>query len=381
MSAVEPGGPVRPAGRRWSVPRPSRETVLVLLMAGGQLALAAVLGHGALGAGVRYPLVPLPWWVLAAGFVATEAFVLHVQFKREAQTISISELPLVLGLFAAAPLQLFIGRLVGAAVTCLVHRRSSPLKTAWNLAFVALHTAVAILVFRMISVDHDPKSVLTWAGAYAGALGANAVGVVALALVVAVYDGDLHPRRILRDLVTGDPGAPIMVTLALIAVVCLETTTHSALLLLLTGVGLLLAYRAYASLADRHLNLERLYRFTQAVSSSPEVDEVLGNVLHEAKELLRSETAEALFVASGTGDVARVRLGSADRLRRSEEPRSDEVDWLLSLVVTGGEPLLVPRGTRRPGERGRLAPPAAPGARGGPPRGGGGARRGRPVPP
>src|SRR5206468_949054 len=109
------------------------------------------------------------------------------------------------------------------------------------------------------------------------------------------YDGGLDLRGLLRDIVTGDPGAPTVVTLALIAVTCVETTAHSIVLLLITGIGLLLAYRAYAALSDRHLNLERLYRFTQAVSSSPEVDEVLGNVLGEAKELLHSEAAEVLF--------------------------------------------------------------------------------------
>jgi diguanylate cyclase (GGDEF)-like protein len=200
---------------------------------------------------------------------------------------------------------------------------------------------------------------LGWLGAYAGAMGANALGVVALALVVGIYDGKLRPRAVLRDMVKGDPFQPIVVTVALVAVVCLDTSSRSVVLLLLTGAGLLMAYRAYGSLSDRHLNLERLYRFTQAVSSSPEVDEVLGNVLQEAKELLRAETAEVAFVASATGTVARVRLGSTGRLTRSEEPQSPEDEWLLATVVSGGEPLLLPRGTREPEQRQWLATQAA----------------------
>jgi diguanylate cyclase (GGDEF)-like protein len=358
-SGAAPAGSAVPPAAGVHRYRPSRETLIVLLMALAQAALAALVGHHLLGVAPLDRSVGLPWWALALGFTATEAFVFHVQFKREAQTISTSELPLVLGLFFATPLQLLVGRLIGSAVICLFHRRSSMLKTSWNLAFVGLHTVVALLLFRLLAVGAGTGSPLQWVGAYAGALVANSVGVVALALVVGVYDGELRLRRLGRDMLTGDPGAPIVVTVALVAVTCLQTSPRSVVLLLLTGAGLLLAYRAYAALSDRHLNLERLYRFTQAVSSSPEVDAVLGNVLGEAKELLRSESAEIAFVASSAGDVAHVRLGVTGRLTRSEEQQSAEDEWLLAQVVAEGTPLLVPRGTRDVEQRQWLAAQAA----------------------
>ena len=49
------------------------------------------------------------------------------------------------------------------------------------------------------------------------------------------------------------------------------------------GALLLLAYCAYASLSDRHLDQERLYRFSQAVSNVPEIDGVPHNVLGEPR--------------------------------------------------------------------------------------------------
>jgi diguanylate cyclase (GGDEF)-like protein len=177
------------------------------------------------------------------------------------------------------------------------------------------------------------------------------VSVLAVSLVMAVFEGDLRPREILRDLVSGDPAAPVVVTIGLVAVTSLLATPGSAGLLLAAGTGLLLGYRAYAALSDRHLSLERLYRFTQAVTSSPAVDEVLRNMLTEARELLRSERAEVAFVATAGGDVARVRLGASGRLSRSEEPQDAEGEWLLSAVITDGQPLLLPRGTRDPEQR------------------------------
>ena len=119
----------------------------------------------------------------------------------------------------------------------------------------------------------------------------------------------------------------------------------------MTGAGLLLGYRAYASLADRHLSLERLYRFTQAVTSAPEVDEIIGNVLREAKELLRAERAEVAFVASDGGDVAHVparRDRPARTLRGSPELRRTSG---CSRASSGRRAAADARGTRDPDER------------------------------
>jgi diguanylate cyclase (GGDEF)-like protein len=160
-------------------------------------------------------------------------------------------------------------------------------------------------------------------------------------------------------MLTEEPAAPVVVTLGLLAAISLAAAPHSALLLLIAGGGLLLGYRAYAALADRNLDLERLYRFTQAVTSSPEVDEILRNVLSEARELLHSERAEIAFVASGRGDVAHVRLGAGGRLGRSTSLSGSEEQWLLSQVVTEGSPVLIARSTRDPEHRRWLSAQAA----------------------
>jgi diguanylate cyclase (GGDEF)-like protein len=323
---------------------------LVVLQSLVLVALAAATGGPLTDEGPLRTSVTLPWWLLAVGFAATEACVFHLQTKREARTVSVSELPLVLGLVFAAPLDLLVGRLVGSAGVFVFQRRSAPLKTCWNLALISLQTAVAVALFRLLAAGH-PDVPWLWVGAYLGPIVANCVGSVALTLVIAVYERGIDFRELARDLVRGEPAAPLVITLALVAVTSLAASPASAWLLVPTFAGLLFGYRAYASLTDRHLNLERLFRFTQAVSSSPEVEQVLGSVLGEAKELLHSERAEVAFLASAQGDVATVRLGSTDRLTRAEAPQSPEDEWLLSQVVDEGSTMLLPRGTRDPDMR------------------------------
>jgi diguanylate cyclase (GGDEF)-like protein len=347
-----------PARRPWFDPR-RRQTVLVLAMTAALLLIAALLGRPLLDTPPFDAALTLPWWLVALTFAATEACVVHLQTQREAQTVSVSEFPLVLGLFFASPLQLLLGRLVGSLVVFLVHRRSSGLKVLWNLALFSLQTVVTVGLFRVISAGHGASSPMAWVGAYAGAIAANWVGHVALALVIAIYEGDLDLRGTLTGMVTDEPAAPIVITLGLVAAISLAAAPNSLWLLLVAGGGLLLGYRAYAALADRNLDLERLYRFTQAVTSSPEVDEILRNVLSEARQLLHSERAEIAFVASERGDIAHVRLGPSGRLSRSTSMLGGESQWLLARVVSEGTPLLVPRGTRDAEQRSWLTTEAA----------------------
>ena len=105
---------------------PSRQTLAVLALVAGLVGIAAVLVVPLLSRGPFLPTPTLPWWVLALAFAAAETSVLHIQRGREARSVSMSELPLVLGLFFASPVALLVGRVVGGAVpssSCAAARR------------------------------------------------------------------------------------------------------------------------------------------------------------------------------------------------------------------------------------------------------------------
>jgi cytochrome d ubiquinol oxidase subunit I len=90
---------------------------LATAMTVAMLALAWLAGHAVLGeVPLSAPLL-LPWWVLALGFAATETWVFYLQINRESRTLSLSELPLVLGLLCAAPVQLLVGDWIARRVT------------------------------------------------------------------------------------------------------------------------------------------------------------------------------------------------------------------------------------------------------------------------
>ena len=78
---------------------------------------------------------------------------MHIQVKREAQTVSVSELPLVLGLFFVGPVELVVARVVGSLLVFVLHRRSSPLKVLFNTALVTAETCTALLIFHLVAGD------------------------------------------------------------------------------------------------------------------------------------------------------------------------------------------------------------------------------------
>jgi diguanylate cyclase (GGDEF)-like protein len=334
---------------------PSTQTLGVLGLIVVLLSLTAVTAVPLLGEPAFLPRPVLPWWALTCAYLLTESFVLHIQIRREAHTLSLSEIPLVLGLFLAAPPDLLVGRLVASAVVYALVRRSRPIKSAFNLAVGLMEASVALAVFRAVTSGSGTTRPVTWMAAYAGALTAAALSALAVGAVIALHERDgLGIRGLLRAGI-GQPAPAIAVTAALVAVTSLSASVDSTALLLVFGFLMLVSFRAYASLAERHLNLERLYRFSQAVSSAPEIDDVMRNVLGEAKQLLQSERASAAFLAPDGSLVARARLDANDRLTRSEEPPSGDDTWVIEQVIGSGRPLLLPRNTREPAGRRWLA--------------------------
>ena len=325
---------------------PARRSALTLLLITALVAVGTT-AFPLMDEAARVASPALGWPVLLVLFALTELVVMHIQTKREAQAVSLSELVTVLALFLAEPASLIFARVLGSVAVCVVHRRSSLIKTAFNAAQFMAETAVALWVFHLLAGSAGPPDPRSWLAALVAVLAGGAVGIVSLGLVIAVYEGGLQPRELLREAVLGQPSTVIVSGLGLVAVTCLAIDPRSGWLLGASAVGLLLAFRAYARLSDRHLSLERLYRFSQVVSSSPEMDEVLRSVLVEAKTLLRSEQVWVTFLPSGGGAGAvEIRLGPGDRLHRSTHEDDESGGWLHGQVVEGGVPVLLARGSR-----------------------------------
>ena len=107
--------------------------------------------------------VEIPWWLLAIGLFVSECFVVHIVVRDEAQSLSLSELPVVLGLFFAHPALIVPAHLLGSAAALVLVRRQGPRKLAFNLSLVALQSCVAVIIFFALVSLGSP---LGWAGGW-----------------------------------------------------------------------------------------------------------------------------------------------------------------------------------------------------------------------
>jgi len=134
------------------------------------LGLAAVLGPPVIENAPYLPDISLAWWAMALAFAATDLFGLHVQERRETQTITLNEIPLVLGLHFATPMAMLAGRTIGSLATMVFYRRSPPLKIVFNVSLLVSETCLALTIFRALAPSTPVAGPATWLAAYAAAL-------------------------------------------------------------------------------------------------------------------------------------------------------------------------------------------------------------------
>jgi hypothetical protein len=78
----------------------------------------------------------LPWVVWATAFAASEALVVHWQWKREAHSFSMTDLVLGAGLFLESPSRLVCALVLGVGSVLVLHRRQTGVKLAFSVALL-----------------------------------------------------------------------------------------------------------------------------------------------------------------------------------------------------------------------------------------------------
>jgi diguanylate cyclase (GGDEF)-like protein len=259
------------------------------------------------------------WLLLAVLFGIAEICVLHVQMRGGARTVSLSEAPLVLGLFFTTPPDLVLARILGPLVVFAVIRRQSLLKLGVNSAVLLVEVGMAVEIFRLILDGAPTTSPRAWLAAYVAVLISGIVSAVLVTIVIALFQDEFHFSDLTRAVATSSAVSAVIGTIALVAVNALQSSTETGWLLAGAAAVILICYRAYAALTGRHAALARLYGFTDAISNTHEPDEVLRQLLLSAREIAAAEHAEIVFApALPEGLPTRLTIDSSGRLQRND---------------------------------------------------------------
>jgi diguanylate cyclase (GGDEF)-like protein len=310
------------------------------------------------GAPILTTSTHVPWWLVAGLFYLAEANVVHIYLRGEAHTFSLSEVPLVLGLFFLSPTALVAAYVVGAGAALLVIRRQRVRKLLFNLSQFALAAILAAIVFRSLLPAGRPGPE-AWPPALAAALTSALVGILAVQVVIAVSQGRPAREQVTDVVALGGVATVVNASLGVIAVNLVWDRPTSAWVLLVPVAVVMVAYRAYLAEREKRRGLQFLYESTQILQRAAEVDEAATLLLRHACEMLRAESAELVLFPGGDGSRAlRATVDVRGTVSRLAPAELDPGELVLASLASDRQGLLLRDGRPVQSRRRPLRRPA-----------------------
>jgi signal transduction histidine kinase len=238
--------------------------------------------------------ITLAWWALIPVVFLAESAVIHITFRKDSHSFSLSEIALVVGLFLASPAAFLAAQVVGNAVSLVVGRRQVPMKAAFNLAQIILVTGLATLVFRLIMDPTDPLGPTGWVGAIAACVVGIVVAELAINTIIRLTGGGLSTREMVGTMAFGSMGATLNATLGLIIVFVAWYDPRAIWIALVPPVLMYVAYRTHAVHRDNHRHLESMHAVTEAIHTAPDLRVALLNAASSARELVSADWLEVI---------------------------------------------------------------------------------------
>jgi diguanylate cyclase (GGDEF)-like protein len=285
--------------------------------------------------------VGLRWWMLVPAFLIVEVLVVHLDVNREAQTISLSEIPIIVGLFFATPAGLVAAQVIGGGLALVLHRRQSMMKTLFNLAQFGTVTAVVIGVFRLALGD-APTSPWSWLAAFVAVVVGDLLAAGLVSTAIGLLQGWSWPN--LREfLVLGLAGTVANTGLGLLGVELIRYEHVDALLLTIPFAVTYLAYRGFWRERRRSQHFEFLYESMRRLSTSRDLEQAVGQLLHEARSMFSAELAGVVLLSNDLDEPIRRSVLGPEEALVMLAPTSLRPD-----LAALDEPILIPTEPGKP---------------------------------
>ena len=255
--------------------------------------------------GLPAPRLPLlPWWALAFLFFVSEIAVVHVQIRKEANTFSLNELPLVAGLYFTSPVGMVLAQALGAAVALAFHRKQPPLKLVFNVGKLSLEAAVAQVIFHWVIGSNGILGTWGWLGALAAIAVVDALGCLVVQVVIALTEGNPKPASVVRAVSLAVAGGFTSGSVALLGVTVIGRDINGVWLLAIPAAMLFLAYRAYIGEQGRQETIELLYEANRMLQRAGSLETAVMQLLEHVRTMFRAEVAEIILLTSGADERA-----------------------------------------------------------------------------
>ncbi|MBA2513797.1 MAG: sensor domain-containing diguanylate cyclase [Solirubrobacterales bacterium] len=277
----------------------------------------------------------LSWLLLAGAFATAELCVVHLHFRRSAHSLTLGEIPLVLGLLFAPPADVVVGWVLGACLILAFSSRQAPVRLIFNLSLFAVTAGVAAHVFRAaVGGEMSAAEPRIWAAVTLATLLSAMVAALLLGAAMRLSGETFRARHLARMVAVAAAVAATNACMGLAAGVVVEQSPWAALLLLGPIAALLLAYRAYTSERAKHSSLEFLLDASRTLSRAHDSAQGLAGLLAMAVDSFRAASAEVCFFATAADGVpTRMAVGTAGEVEMISPIAPEVADQLNGLIT------------------------------------------------
>ncbi len=297
-------------------------------------------------------------WALAlvVSFAATESAQLHVEFRRQTLSLSLSEIPLVLGLFLVGPVPLLLCTLAGTLL--IARRRRTALYRVWfNVLIFTSHVAMVVLLFHALAGLRPRTGPQVWVASYVAVLVAALITGATVLIAIVRVQGRMNRADITSSCWLVLVSTGFNCSVALLARQVSVQDPQALPILVVLGLTLAVGYRTYSRLLQRHKTLGLMRQFTAAVSATEGTTALTAQALTHVRAVLSADYAElaldtTMSVPGSRGNGAPIVMASSGSHQLSAEPPCDE---LVASALAADSCLLISRNTRDAASRNWLS--------------------------
>jgi len=243
----------------------------------------------------------MPFVLLAVAFCATESWRVYIHFRNNAQSYSLSEIPLVVGLFFVTPNELVLARVIAAAIGLGLIRRHPPIKLVFNLASFALEAELVSVLFHTVLPNHSLATPVTWLWVLLVVAAGCLLSFVLSAIVISLAEDSMKRRQWLQPAAITLVGGLVNASLGIEVVAAVSRDAAEMLLLLVPIATLSAAYTLYTREHAKRQRVQHLYQSSDLLHRSTSSDSAISELLNQLCTVFRAEMAEATLLPAVTG--------------------------------------------------------------------------------
>ena len=287
--------------------------------------------------------IHIPVVVLFGFFLVAATAPFNLEVGRNGFALSLTEIPIVLGLLSTGRTLLVVAASLGFLVSKIYDRRVARIKLVFNVPLCFAEIAAAIAVFDRFAARPSPSSPTTWIELVLALTAATALSTTAVNIVILSAGDELTVSQAIRHTLLGMVNATMALGLTITGMILLRVTPAAVVLLALLATLVIAPMRRYATLQRRFASLQSLHDFTASLTRSKDLRHTLESAASQCARILRAESAEIVICRVHTPTH---RTGTPSSDHRAPEP-GDEV-W--TSVLTHAKSVRYTKGSKHGGD-------------------------------